>query len=36
MPMLPALAHEAIAVAADPNVTIARLAHVVSSASCCS
>jgi putative nucleotidyltransferase with HDIG domain len=30
MPMLPALAHEAIAVAADPEVTIARLTHVVS------
>ncbi len=30
MPMLPALAHEAIAVAADPDVTIAKLAHVVS------
>lgn len=28
--MLPALAHEAIAVAADPDVTIARLSHVVS------
>src|SRR5213076_634603 len=30
MPMLPALAHEAIAVAADADVTIAQLAHVVS------
>lgn len=30
MPMLPALAHEAITVAADPDVTIAKLAHVVS------
>jgi putative nucleotidyltransferase with HDIG domain len=30
MPMLPALAHEAIAVAADPEVTIAKLTRVVS------
>ena len=30
IPVLPALAHEAIAVAADPEVTIAQLSHVVS------
>jgi putative nucleotidyltransferase with HDIG domain len=30
LPMLPALAHEAIAVAADPDVTITQLSHVVS------
>jgi putative nucleotidyltransferase with HDIG domain len=30
MPMLPALAHETIAVAVDHDVTIARLSHVVS------
>ena len=30
MPMLPVLAHEAIVVAANPEVTIAKLSHVVS------